>query len=202
VDDLVDVEDLGMDDDTHPEDVGPVEMSTPAPKQKVWLASDVHRVSPVLYSDTTTDRPDISTAKTPRAQSTRRQGRSFVSPEGDVISEARIGTIPYMTVWVMFFCILLATMMNPAMALSDHDRQVIAYDCGKPTEMRAYDTGERNHWCDLNPMMDSTNTDITMTNVSYVLLQKVPRVRIKMRTCKVIKTVIPLYCGHYDHQTL
>jgi hypothetical protein len=199
---LVDVEDLGMDDDTHPEDVGPVEMSTPAPKQKVWLASDVHRVSPVLYSDTTTDRPDISTAKTPRAQSTRRQGRSFVSPEGDVISEARIGTIPYMTVWVMFFCILLATMMNPAMALSDHDRQVIAYDCGKPTEMRAYDTGERNHWCDLNPMMDSTNTDITMTNVSYVLLQKVPRVRIKMRTCKVIKTVIPLYCGHYDHQTL
>jgi hypothetical protein len=202
VDDLVDVEDLGMDDDTHPEDVGPVEMSTPAPKQKVWLASDVHRVSPVLYSDTTTDRPDISTAKTPRAQSTRRQGRSFVSPEGDVISEARIGTIPYMTVWVMFFCILLATMMNPAIALSDHDRQVIAYDCGKPTEMRAYDTGELNHWCDLNPMMDSTNTDITMTNVSYVLLQKVPRVRIKMRTCKVIKTVIPLYCGHYDHQTL
>jgi hypothetical protein len=45
--------------------------------------------------------------------------------------------------------------------------------------MRAYDTGERNHWCDLNPMMDSTNTDITMTNVSYVLLQKVPRVRRK-----------------------
>jgi hypothetical protein len=67
--------------------------------------------------------------------------------------------------------------------------------------MRAYDTGERSHWCDLNPMMDSTNTDITMTNVSYVLLQKVPRVRIKIRTCKVIKTVIPLYCGHYDHQT-
>jgi hypothetical protein len=96
VDDWVDVEDLGMDDDTHPEDVGPVKMATPAPKQKVWLASDVHRVSPVQYSevDTTTDRPDISTAKTPKAQSTKRQGRSFVSPEGDVISEARIGTIP------------------------------------------------------------------------------------------------------------
>jgi hypothetical protein len=31
-----------------------------------------------------------------------------------------------MAVWVMFFCILLTMMMNPAMALSDHDRQVIA----------------------------------------------------------------------------
>jgi hypothetical protein len=125
-----------------------------------------------------------------------------VSPEDDVISEARMGTIPYMAVWVMFFCILLTTIFNPAMALSDHDRQVIAYDCGKPTGMRAYDTGERNHWCDLNPLTDTTNTDITMTNVSYVLLHKVPRVRVKIRTCKIIKTVVPLYCGHYDHQTL
>jgi hypothetical protein len=109
VDDWVDVEDLGMENNTHPEDVGPAEMATPAPKQKVWLASDVHRMSPVQYSkmDTTTDMPDISTAKTPRAQSTRRQGRSMVTPKGDVISEARIGTIPYMAVWVMFFCILL-----------------------------------------------------------------------------------------------
>jgi hypothetical protein len=182
VDNWVDMEDLGMDDDTHPEDVGPVEMATPAPKQKVWLASNVHRTSPVQYSevDTTTDRPDISTARTPRAQSTRRQGRSLVTPKGDVISEARIGTIPYMAVWVMFFCILLTMMMNLAITLSDHDRQVIAYNCGKPTEMRAYDTGERNHWCDLNPLMDSTNTDVALTNVSYVLLQKVPRVRSKL----------------------
>jgi hypothetical protein len=49
--------------------------------------------------------------------------------------------------------------------------------------------------------MDTTNTDITLTNVSYVLLQKVPRVRIKIRTCKIVQTVDPLYCGHYDHQT-
>jgi hypothetical protein len=41
-----------------------------------------------------------------------------------------------------------------------------------------------------------------MTNVSYVLLQKVPRVRIKIRTCKVTETVVPMYCGHYDHQTM
>jgi hypothetical protein len=147
VDDWVNMEDLGMDDDTHPEDVGPVEMASPAPKQKVWLASDVHRTSPVPYSevDTTTARPDISTARTPRAQSTKRQGRSMVTPEGDVISEARIGTIPYMAVWVMFFCILLTMMINPTMTLSDYDRQVIAYDCGKPTEMLAYGTRERNH---------------------------------------------------------
>jgi hypothetical protein len=44
--------------------------------------------------------------------------------------------------------------------------------------------------------------DITMTNVLYVLLQKIPRVRIKIRTCKVTKTVVPVYCGHYDHQTM
>jgi hypothetical protein len=35
-----------------------------------------------------------------------------------------------------------------------------------------------------------------------VLLQKVPKVRIKIRKCKVTKTVVPLYCGHYDHQTM
>jgi hypothetical protein len=41
-----------------------------------------------------------------------------------------------------------------------------------------------------------------MTNVSYVLLQKVLRVRVKIRTCKVTETVIPMYCGNYDHQTM
>jgi hypothetical protein len=85
--------------------------------------------------------------------------------------------------------------MAMAMALGDHDKQVIAYDCGKPTDLQAYDIGERNHWCDLNPLMDITNTDITLTNVSYVLLQKVPRVRIKIRTCKIVQTVVPLFVG-------
>jgi hypothetical protein len=41
-----------------------------------------------------------------------------------------------------------------------------------------------------------------MTNLLYVLLQKVPRVRIQIRTCKVTKTVVPMYCGHYDYQTM
>jgi hypothetical protein len=60
VEDWVDVEDLGMDDDTYPKDVGPVEMATPAPNQKVWLASNVHRMSPMPYgqADITTDQPD------------------------------------------------------------------------------------------------------------------------------------------------
>jgi hypothetical protein len=107
-----------------------------------------------------------------------------------------MGTIPYMTVWVMFLCVLLSMMCHPAMALGDQDKQVIAYDCGKPIDLWAYDIGERNHLCDLNPLMDTTNTDITLTNVSYVLLQKVPRVRIKIRTCKIVQTVVPLYCGH------
>jgi hypothetical protein len=98
-------------------------------------------------------------------------------------------------------CALLSMMCHPAMALGDHDKQVIAYNCGKQTDLPAYDIGERHHWCDLNPLMDITNTDITLTNVSYVLLQKVPRVRFKIRTCKLVQTVVPLYCGHYDHQT-
>jgi hypothetical protein len=84
----------------------------------------------------------------------------------------------------------------------DHDKQVIAYDSGNLSRMQAYDTGERNHWCDLNPLFDDTNTDITITNVSYVLIQKVPWVRIKIRMCKVTETVVPMYCSHYDHQTM
>jgi hypothetical protein len=80
VDDWVNVKDLGMYDDTHPKDVDPVEMATPEPRQKVWLASNVHRTSPMPYSkavirtdrpdievDTTTDRQNVSTARTPKA---------------------------------------------------------------------------------------------------------------------------------------
>jgi hypothetical protein len=48
VDDWVEVEDLGMDDKIHPKNVDPVEMATPAPSQKVWLASDVNRVGSIL----------------------------------------------------------------------------------------------------------------------------------------------------------
>jgi hypothetical protein len=138
VDDWFDKEDLGMDDNTHPNDVDHVEMSTPAPNQKVWLASDVNRVDPVPYNKAgiTTDRPDmgvddptersdVSTAKTPRTRPTKRQGRSFRA-EGKIISEANLGTIPYMTMWVMFLCVLLSMMCHPAMALGDHDKQVIA----------------------------------------------------------------------------
>jgi hypothetical protein len=113
-------------------------MATPAPSQKVWLASDVNRVGPVPYSKVgiTTDRPDVevdnptersdvSRARTPRTRPTRRQGRSFLA-EGELILEANMGTIPYMTVWVMFLYALLSMMCHPTMALGDHDKQVIA----------------------------------------------------------------------------
>jgi hypothetical protein len=161
VDDWVDVEDLGMDDDTHPKDVDPVKMATPAPSQKVWLASDINRVGPVPYSqagittnrpdvevDNPTEQPDVSTARTPRTRPTKRKGRSFLA-EGELISEANMGTIPYMTVWVMFLCVLLSMMCHPTMALGDHDKQVIAYDCGKPT--------------DLQPMTRCAITGVTLT---------------------------------------
>jgi hypothetical protein len=202
--DWVDVEDLGMEDNTHPEDVGPVVMTTLAPREKVWLASDVNRTSPVPYSDvdTTTARPSTRTVGAPRAQSTKRQGRSMETSDGAVISEARLGMIPYMVVWMLLLYTILVLQVNGALALSDHDKQVISYDCGNPSGIQAYDTGEQNHWCDLNPLLDNTKTDIIITNVSYVLLQKVLRVRIKIRTCKVTETVVPMYCGHYDHQTM
>jgi hypothetical protein len=101
VGDWVDVEDLGVDDNTYPSDTDPVEMATPAPSQKVWLASDVNRVDPVPYGKavTTTGRPDlgvedpidqsdVSMAETPRMKPTKQQGRSFLA-EGELISEAR-----------------------------------------------------------------------------------------------------------------
>jgi hypothetical protein len=175
-------------------------MTTPEPREKVWLASDVKRTSPIPYSDLnkTTTRPTTSTMRMPRARSTERQGRSMQSSNGSTISEAKIGTIPYMVVWAILLYVVLAFHVGGTRALSDHDRQVIAYDCRNPSGIQAYDTGEQNHWCDLNPRLD-TNTDVTMTNVFYVLLQKVPRVRVKIRTCKVTETVIPMYCGNYDH---
>jgi hypothetical protein len=141
---MVNVEDLGIEDDTNPEDVGPVKMTMLAPREK---ASNVHRTSPVPYSDidTTTAKPGKSTVRAPRAQSTKRQGRSMVTSGGAVISEARLGTIPYMAAWMMFLYVLLALQMNSALALSDHDKQVIAYDCGNPSRIQAYDTGEQNH---------------------------------------------------------
>jgi hypothetical protein len=169
VDDWVDVEDLGVDDNTYPSDTNPVEMATPAPSQKVWLASDINRVNPVPYDKAaaTTGRPDlgmedpieqseVSTAETPRMRPTKQQGRLFMA-EGELIAEAKVGTIPYMAIWVLFLGALLSTLCHPAMALLDHDRQMVAYNWGKPTDMQAYDIGERNHWCDLNPLMELTN---------------------------------------------
>jgi hypothetical protein len=188
-DDWVDVEDLGVEDDTHPEDVGPVKMTTPAPREKVCLSSDVRRMSPIPYSDinTTTAGPitstvrTTSTARAPRAQSTKRQRRSMETSGCTTISEARLGTIPYMVVWMLLLYTILAFKVNGALALADHDNQVISYDCGNPSSIQAYNTGEQNHWCDLNPLID-TNTGVTITNVSYVLLQKVLRVPIKIKT--------------------
>jgi hypothetical protein len=181
-----------VEDDTHPEDVGPVEMTTPAPRGKVWLASNVCWTSPILYSDINTTTAGLitstvrttSTARAPRAQSTKRQGQSMETSYGTTISEARLGRIPYMVVWMLLLYTILALQVNWALALADHDKQVISYDCGNPSGIQAYDTGEQNHWRDLNPLID-TNRDVTITRVSYVLLQKVPRVQIKIRTCKV-----------------
>jgi hypothetical protein len=102
----------------------------------------------------------------PRAQSTKRQGRSMETSDGTVILEAKLGTIPYMVVWMLLLYTILAFQVNWALALSDHDKQVISYDCGNPSRIQAYDTGEKNHWCDLNPLIDHTNTDVTITYVS------------------------------------
>jgi hypothetical protein len=49
MDEWVDVEDLGVDDNDYPNDTNPVEMAMPAPNQKVWLDIDVNRVNPMPY---------------------------------------------------------------------------------------------------------------------------------------------------------
>jgi hypothetical protein len=134
VDEWVDVEDLGVDDNTYPSGTNPVEMATPASSQNVWLASDVNRVNTVPYDKAaaTTGRPDlgtegpterseVSTVETPRRRPTKRQGWSFMA-EGELIAEANVGTIPYMAMWVLFLCAHLSTLCHPAMALLDHDR--------------------------------------------------------------------------------
>jgi hypothetical protein len=61
VDEWVDVEDLGVDDNDYPSGTDPIEMATPAPNQKVRLASDVNMVNPTPYGKAvaTTDRPDL-----------------------------------------------------------------------------------------------------------------------------------------------
>jgi hypothetical protein len=106
-------------------------MTTPAPREKVWFASDVNRTSPVPYSDieTTTAGPSTSTVRAPRAQSTKRQGRSMETSDGTVISEARLGTIPCMVVWMLLLYTILAFQVNGALSLWDHDKQGISYDC-------------------------------------------------------------------------
>ncbi len=89
VDDWVDVEDLGVDENDYPNDTDPVAMATPAPDQEVWLARDVNRVNPVPYvkaittadwSTNLTEQFEVSTVKTHKRRPTKRQGRTFLAP--------------------------------------------------------------------------------------------------------------------------
>jgi hypothetical protein len=65
VDEWIDVEDLGVDDNDYPNDTGPVEMATPAPDHKVWLAKDINRVNPTPYVKVikTTDQSGVMTER-------------------------------------------------------------------------------------------------------------------------------------------
>jgi hypothetical protein len=67
------------------------------------------------------------------------------SSDGSTISDARIGMIPYLVVWAILLYVVLAFQVGGTCALSDNDRQVIAYHCGNPSRIQAYDTGEQNH---------------------------------------------------------
>jgi hypothetical protein len=50
LDEGVNVRDLGIDDSDGPIGTNPVEMTTPAPNQKVWPDSDVNRVNPMTIT--------------------------------------------------------------------------------------------------------------------------------------------------------
>jgi hypothetical protein len=122
VDEWVDVEDLGVDENDYPNDTDPVAMATPAPDQKVWLATDINRVSSVPYakavttadwSTNLTEPAEASTAETPKRRPTKRQGRSFLV-EGGIIAEANVGTIPYMTLWVRYVYFMKPSSPFPA----------------------------------------------------------------------------------------
>jgi hypothetical protein len=83
-DNWVDVEDLGVEDDPSPpppEDVGPIEMTTPEPREKVWLDSNVKWTSPIPYSNLNTMRPTTSTIRTPRARLVNQEARSVNAVE-------------------------------------------------------------------------------------------------------------------------
>jgi hypothetical protein len=54
--------------------------------------------------------------------------------DGSTISEAKLGTIPYMVVWAVCLYVILAFQVSGTLALSDHDKQVIAYDCAREPE--------------------------------------------------------------------
>jgi hypothetical protein len=50
-----------------------------------------------------------------------------------------------MVVWMLLLYTILAFKVNGALALADHDKQVISYDCGNSSGIQAYDRGEQNH---------------------------------------------------------
>jgi hypothetical protein len=81
-------------------------------------------------------------------------------------------------------------------ALFGEERTFTAYDCSIPSRMRVIRARTQEDCSRRTPVLR------TKKDIRYHLLQEVPFFRVPARKCAMTRSKIPLYCGHYDHQTL
>ena len=72
----------------------------------------------------------------------------------------------------------------------------VAYDCSQPLDLESVQLHESQD------CLEEGESSADQQNVSYVLLQRADFLRVPVTTCRVQQTIIPLYCGSMDHQTL
>ena len=77
------------------------------------------------------------------------------------------------------------------------DREYDAYDCSQPSDLKIVRPPE-SHKCD-----KSTNVKIlSEEKKEYLILQETPSTESTAWQCRLRRTSLPMFCGHYDHQTL
>ena len=77
----------------------------------------------------------------------------------------------------------------------DHDRTFLGYDCTDPRQLEIVSI-QSSEECQVRKPV------IREQRVRYELLQKVQYGRIPATKCTMTRNKLPLYCGHYDHQTV
>jgi hypothetical protein len=75
-------------------------------------------------------------------------------------------------------------------------RAVEGWDCSQPKNMQTVQTRSALRNC----VGQTKATD--QRNATFLLLQKADYMRVRGQRCVMTRTMIPLFCGTYDHQTL